>query len=560
MIAVVVRCALTLLALTLASEASAQVFQTGSVIPQHLMMWSGSNVAQDAGGSAPLPQGLQPTQMGLVAAPNISGAPFPATATGNGPNGENSCIYDSPLGIGGHYLCMSANLGSNTGAITFGSEGGGPVGAFEFIVNGTKIPFPGPGTGTVVGPATSVIGDLACWANVVGTQLSDCGILASNILTTSAAAIIYAPLASPALTGTPTSTTPATADNSTKIATTAFVKAQGYLTSTSVPVPSPQGRLTLQSRTPVMVTNQTNKATIFYDSYVGNDVPVYNGTVDVLLPIGGNEISLVLTASEESSAQTFDVWAINVSGTLTLCTATNGAGASGTGWSGDTGGSNTARGTGYSQLSFGNRSYVTNANSIANCFGGVSGTTNFGLIPANQASYLGTYVTNAAGTTTFNIVATQAVSNSQMFIWNYYNRVSVLAREQDSGSNYTYTASVVRQAGARTNNNIAFVQGVSEEPVTTTYSTNIILVAAQGATVSTGVSLDVTNSFNWSPATQVQQPVGGAGGINAQPTSVITGYPGPGLHVFFATETGDNVNANTFNSVGSNLLTLQLRN
>ena len=40
----------------------------------------------------------------------------------------------------------------------------------------------------------------------------------------------YAPIASPALTGTPTAPTPATADNSTKIATTAFVKAQGYLT------------------------------------------------------------------------------------------------------------------------------------------------------------------------------------------------------------------------------------------------------------------------------------------------------------------------------------------
>lgn len=40
-----------------------------------------------------------------------------------------------------------------------------------------------------------------------------------------------APLASPALTGTPTAPTPATADNNTNIATTAFVKAQGYITS-----------------------------------------------------------------------------------------------------------------------------------------------------------------------------------------------------------------------------------------------------------------------------------------------------------------------------------------
>lgn len=40
-----------------------------------------------------------------------------------------------------------------------------------------------------------------------------------------------APIASPTFTGTPKSVTPATADNSTNIATTAFVKAQGYITA-----------------------------------------------------------------------------------------------------------------------------------------------------------------------------------------------------------------------------------------------------------------------------------------------------------------------------------------
>jgi hypothetical protein len=43
-----------------------------------------------------------------------------------------------------------------------------------------------------------------------------------------------APLASPAFTGTPTAPTPATGDNSTTVATTAFVKNQGYLTSAPV--------------------------------------------------------------------------------------------------------------------------------------------------------------------------------------------------------------------------------------------------------------------------------------------------------------------------------------
>jgi hypothetical protein len=54
------------------------------------------------------------------------------------------------------------------------------------------------------------------------------------------AALAGAPLASPTFTGTPAAPTPATADNTTKIATTAYVKAQGYITS--APVTSVFGR------------------------------------------------------------------------------------------------------------------------------------------------------------------------------------------------------------------------------------------------------------------------------------------------------------------------------
>jgi len=57
---------------------------------------------------------------------------------------------------------------------------------------------------------------------------------------TSASLTGYAPLASPAFTGNPTAPTPLTADNDTSIATTAFVKAQGYLTT--APVTSVAGK------------------------------------------------------------------------------------------------------------------------------------------------------------------------------------------------------------------------------------------------------------------------------------------------------------------------------
>ncbi len=82
----------------------------------------------------------------------------------------------------------------------------------------------------------------ATWGSITGTLSSQTDLQSAldAKLSTATAASTYAPLASPALTGNPTAPTPSTADNDTSIATTAFVKAQGYLTS--APVTSVAGR------------------------------------------------------------------------------------------------------------------------------------------------------------------------------------------------------------------------------------------------------------------------------------------------------------------------------
>src|SRR4249920_3973405 len=49
-----------------------------------------------------------------------------------------------------------------------------------------------------------------------------------------AGGVAYAPLASPTFTGDPKAPTPATADNDTSVATTAYVQAQGYATSAAM--------------------------------------------------------------------------------------------------------------------------------------------------------------------------------------------------------------------------------------------------------------------------------------------------------------------------------------
>src|SRR5207253_1209491 len=79
----------------------------------------------------------------------------------------------------------------------------------------------------------------------VGASYPKVGQVLGRVLSTNASAGTYgvflgpdvdgaAPLASPAFTGTPTAPTPTTSDNSTNIATTAFVKAQGYATGGSL--------------------------------------------------------------------------------------------------------------------------------------------------------------------------------------------------------------------------------------------------------------------------------------------------------------------------------------
>ena len=66
----------------------------------------------------------------------------------------------------------------------------------------------------------------------IASRNTDLTTAESNISTNTTNIAAKANIASPTFTGAPLSTTPSTSDNTTKIATTAYVKAQGYITST----------------------------------------------------------------------------------------------------------------------------------------------------------------------------------------------------------------------------------------------------------------------------------------------------------------------------------------
>jgi hypothetical protein len=84
---------------------------------------------------------------------------------------------------------------------------------------------------------------------------------------------VYAPLVSPIFTGDPQAPTPATADNDTSVATTAFVKAQGYGTGTLTGVTAGAG-ITVTGAAPSPTVAITNSITAGGPVGSGTAIPV----------------------------------------------------------------------------------------------------------------------------------------------------------------------------------------------------------------------------------------------------------------------------------------------
>jgi len=101
----------------------------------------------------------------------------------------------------------------------------------------------------------------------------------------------YAPLASPTFTGDPKAPTPATADNDTSIATTAFVKAQGYSTTT--------GTLTgITGGTGITVTGTAPSPTVGLTSTITAGGPTGSATaVPVITYNAQGQLTAVTTAT-----------------------------------------------------------------------------------------------------------------------------------------------------------------------------------------------------------------------------------------------------------------------
>lgn len=231
-----------------------------------------------------------------------------------------------------------------------------------------------------------------------------------------------------------------------------------------ISVGAPQGRLTLTSGSPVMSADVVAATTVYYDCYAGKSVPYFTGVTDAAASITGCEVSTALQASGTGAlngGDVFDVfWA---QGASAICVATNGSSA---GWSGDAGGSLTTRGTGYSQV-HNTRGYWTNANAIAHCY---NGATDEGPISADQATYLGSLFTTAAGTTrqVMRPAAASGGGNPCLCLFNAYNQVRTTASSVESAT-WNYTTNAWREMNNSAADRVTWLDGLGALAPTATY-------------------------------------------------------------------------------------------
>ena len=288
----------------------------------------------------------------------------------------------------------------------------------------------------------------------------------------------------------------------------------------------PQGRLTLQMATPVMTTTQAARTTIYYTPYVGNQVPIYDGSGFTMTSIG-SELSVATTDTTKSPAaigvsKVNDWFVWNDAGTIRL--------GHGPDWTSDT-----VRSAG-TALVMVNGIWLNNA-AITN------GPA------ASRGTYVGTTCSNATSQLDWIYGAIAAGGTAGFFgLWNCYNRIRFGSLTGETTNSWTYATATIRAANNSATMRCSFVYGLNEEVVNSSYK----LAVNSGAAVNgiIGVGLDTTTAFSGLPGWQA------LASNNVSTMGTYSGSPGLGFHYISANETvstavscifyGDNNNPGLF--------------
>lgn len=288
----------------------------------------------------------------------------------------------------------------------------------------------------------------------------------------------------------------------------------------------PGGRLTLVSNTPVMTADVSGATTVYYTAYTGTNVPTANGTT---LQNSAFASQLTLNLSGLQSGNIYDIFLVNNSEVLTLCT--------GPAWSTST---SRGTGTGTTELTLLNGLSV-NANLISSCLNGPNSSLS---VPAKSGFYLGSVYATANGQTAMQLKPSAATggTNNVLGLWNAYNRVRVAAYCRDNKSSWLYSTASWRAADNSTSNKISFLDGLQQSQVTGNYA---VMGASTVDTVGGYIGLNVDASTATPNITSTAASAASETSAS-QPSVTETFYPLLGLHYIQAVEYTSGSSANFF--------------
>lgn len=238
----------------------------------------------------------------------------------------------------------------------------------------------------------------------------------------------------------------------------------------------PGGRLTISTGEPVITSDVTAQATVYYTPYKSNYAKLYNGSN--WYPVQFSELSQALSDATKSplAATTnavYDMFLWNDSGTL-RCTR-------GPAWS-----SATARGTGAG---------TTELERVQGVYVNKVDITNGPT--AQRGLYVGTIATNGSTQMAVMLYPTAAAGGSanRIDVWNMYNRIRIASTMRASDNTWTYNSATWRSANASTSNRITYVTGLNEEAISAVYQITINCTTTNDE-ARIGIGVDSATAFS----------------------------------------------------------------
>lgn len=300
--------------------------------------------------------------------------------------------------------------------------------------------------------------------------------------------------------------------------------------SSTASVPPPQGRLTLTSATPVLVSDVTAASTVYYTPYVGNQVPIYNGST--MVPTEFSELSLSLVSSHAANA-IYDIFVFSNSGVLTLAT--------GPAWSTATAGSGArGSGAGTTQLTRVKGLWV-NAVSMT----GRNGSSTY-TIGANSGIYLGSMSMDG---TNGQVSCHMSYGQSRKWgIWNAFNQTPIILKAGDPAASWVYSTTTIRPANNSTANSISVFTGLQEQRFQIDFAQTVRVATTtsnSGQTVyTTGIGWNSTTTFSGQRGSVENRVDASSSAIDFTLTtgSRYTAAPSLGINVATALETTGTTN------------------